>query len=166
MVSFKHEKSDPVVAYISKMVSVPESELPENKRRTGVQMSGEEARDLARKKRAEAARAQAAAGENGVDSMATALDTVNLDDYAPELEEKKVDPEHLIGFARIYSGTLSVGDKLYVIPPKWSPAEPHAAPEPQEVTVTALYMLMGRNLEALESVPAGCLALVVLRARS
>ncbi|KAJ4232018.1 Cytoplasmic GTPase/eEF2-like protein (ribosomal biogenesis) [Fusarium solani] len=156
MVSFKHEKSDPVVAYVSKMVSVPESELPENKRRTGVQMSGEEARDLARKKRAEAARAQAAAGENGVDSMATALDTVNLDDYAPELEEKKVDPEHLIGFARIYSGTLSVGDKLYVIPPKWSPAEPHAAPEPQEVTVTALYMLMGRNLEALESVPAGC----------
>lgn len=156
MVSFKHEKSDPVVAYVSKMVSVPESELPENKRRTGVQMSGEEARDLARKKRAEAARAQAAAGENGVDSMATALDTINLDDYAPELEEKKVDPEHLIGFARIYSGTLSVGDKLYVIPPKWSPAEPHAAPEPQEVTVTALYMLMGRNLEALESVPAGC----------
>ncbi|WAO90946.1 Tr-type G domain-containing protein [Fusarium falciforme] len=156
MVSFKHEKSDPVVAYVSKMVSVPESELPENKRRTGVQMSGEEARDLARKKRAEAARAQAAAGENGVDSMATALDAVNLDDYAPELEEKKVDPEHLIGFARIYSGTLSVGDKLYVIPPKWSPAEPHAAPEPQEVTVTALYMLMGRNLEALESVPAGC----------
>lgn len=156
MVSFKHEKSDPVVAYVSKMVSVPESELPENKRRTGVQMSGEEARDLARKKRAEAARAQAAAGENGADSMATALDAVNLDDYAPELEEKKVDPEHLIGFARIYSGTLSVGDKLYVIPPKWSPAEPHAAPEPQEVTVTALYMLMGRNLEALESVPAGC----------
>ncbi|KAM6524877.1 Cytoplasmic GTPase/eEF2-like protein (ribosomal biogenesis) [Fusarium falciforme] len=156
MVSFKHEKSDPVVAYVSKMVSVPESELPENKRRTGVQMSGEEARDLARKKRAEAARAQAVAGENGVDSMATALDAVNLDDYAPELEEKKVDPEHLIGFARIYSGTLSVGDKLYVIPPKWSPAEPHAAPEPQEVTVTALYMLMGRNLEALESVPAGC----------
>ncbi|RSL90089.1 hypothetical protein CDV31_015762 [Fusarium ambrosium] len=156
MVSFKHEKSDPVVAYVSKMVSVPESELPENKRRTGVQMSGEEARDLARKKRAEAARAQAAAGENGVDSMTTALDTVNLDDYAPELEEKKVDPEHLIGFARIYSGTLSVGDKLYVIPPKWSPAEPHAAPEPQEVTVTALYMLMGRNLEALDSVPAGC----------
>ncbi|KAM0428303.1 hypothetical protein ACHAPT_007204 [Fusarium lateritium] len=156
MVSFKHDKSDPVVAYVSKMVSVPESELPENKRRAGVQMSGEEARDLARKKRAEAARAQAAVAENGLDSMATALDSVNLDDYAPELEEKKVDPEHLIGFARIYSGTLSVGDKLYVIPPKWSPAEPHAAPEPQEVTVTALYMLMGRNLEALDSVPAGC----------
>lgn len=156
MVSFKREKSDPVVAYVSKMVSVPESELPENKRRVGGQMSGEEARDLARRKRAEAARAQAAAGENALDSMSTAFNEISIDDIVPELEEKKVDPEQLIGFARIYSGTLSVGDKLYVIPPKWSPAEPHAAPEPQEVTVTALYMLMGRNLEALDSVPAGC----------
>ncbi|CAM1510397.1 Fc.00g007320.m01.CDS01 [Cosmosporella sp. VM-42] len=155
MISFKHEKSDPVVAYVSKMVSVPESELPENKRRTGTQMSGEEARELARQKRAEFARAQAAAGENGLNGVTDSLDYINLDDYAPELEEKKVDPEHLIGFARIYSGTLSVGDKLYVIPPKWSPAEPNASPAPQEVTVSALYMLMGRNLEALESVPAG-----------
>ncbi|KAH6893474.1 P-loop containing nucleoside triphosphate hydrolase protein [Thelonectria olida] len=156
MVSFKHGKTDPVVAYVSKMVSVPESELPENKRRPGAQMSGEEARDLARKKRAEALRAQAAVSENGgLDSTATALESISIDDFAPELEEKTADPEHLIGFARIYSGTLTVGDKLYVIPPKWSPAEPNAAPEPQEVTVTALYMLMGRNLESLESVPAG-----------
>ena len=43
MVSFKVGKSDPVVAYVSKMVSVPESELPENKRKTTGQMSGEEA---------------------------------------------------------------------------------------------------------------------------
>lgn len=153
MVSFKHDKSDPVVAYVSKMVSVPESELPENKRKPG-QMSGEEAREMARKKRAEAARA-AQEIENGVNNIAEALDNTNIDDIIPELEEKEMDPEHLIGFARIYSGTLSVGDKLYVIPPKWSPADPQAEPRPQEVTVTALYMLMGRNLEALESVPAG-----------
>ncbi|KAH8178597.1 elongation factor tu GTP binding domain-containing protein [Sarocladium implicatum] len=155
MIEFKREKSDPVVAYVSKMVSVPESELPENKRRTTGQMTGEEARDLARKKRAEAARAAGGEGEDDVNGMARALETVNIDDYIPELEEKPVDPEHLVGFARIYSGTLSVGDKLYVIPPKWSPAHPQAEPKPQEVTVTALYMLMGRNLEALDSVPAG-----------
>ncbi|KAI2639471.1 P-loop containing nucleoside triphosphate hydrolase protein [Hypomontagnella submonticulosa] len=153
MVNFKTSKSDPVVAYVSKMVSIPESELPENKRRTG-QLSAEEARELARKKRAELARAQAAEG-NGVDDLTTALDSANLDDFTPNTEEKKIDPEHLIGFARMYSGTLSVGDSLYVLPPKFSPANPHAAPEPQKVTVTALYMLMGRNLEALNSVPAG-----------
>lgn len=154
MISFKHGKSDPVVAYVSKMVSVPESELPENKRRT-TQMSGEEARDLARKKRAEAARAQAANDESGVDSLTTALDEINVDDFVPEVEEKLVDPEHLIGFARIFAGTLSVGDKLWVIPPKWSPADPDAEPAPHSVTVTSLYMLMGRNLESLQSVPAG-----------
>ncbi|KAK6207918.1 elongation factor Tu GTP binding domain-containing protein [Colletotrichum tabaci] len=157
MVSFKTGPSDPVVAYVSKMVSVPESELPHKKRKPG-QLTPDEARELARKKRAEAARAQAAApsaAANGIDDLTTALEEVDLDGYAPEHEEKEVDPEHLIGFARMYSGTLSVGDPLWVIPPKWSPANPNASPQPKQITVTALYMLMGRNLESLESVPAG-----------
>ncbi|KAK5997577.1 Ribosome assembly protein 1 [Cladobotryum mycophilum] len=152
MVSFKTDKSEPVVAYVSKMVSVPESELPENKRRTG-QMTGEEARDLARRKRAEAARVQAANEQNELNGLTEAVEVVDVNDTNQEVE--KVDPEHLIGFARIFSGTLSVGDTLYVIPPKWTPANPHADPEPQQITVKSLYMFMGRNLEALESVPAG-----------
>jgi ribosome assembly protein 1 len=153
MVKFKTSKSDPVVAYVSKMVSIPESELPQNKRKAG-QLSPEEARELARKKRAELARAQA--NENSVDDLTQALDNTSLtDNFVPEEEEKPADPEHLIGFARMYSGTLSVGDELYVLTPKFSPAHPHAAPEPKKVTVTALYMLMGRNLESLNSVPAG-----------
>ncbi|EQL02189.1 Protein synthesis factor, GTP-binding protein [Ophiocordyceps sinensis CO18] len=158
MVSFKDGKSDPVVAYVSKMVSVPESELPENKRRTTGQMSGEEARELARRKRAEAIRAQAVRKENGIGSLTEAFDSANVDDVVPETEEteeKKADPERLVGFARIYSGHLSVGDALYVVPPKWSPADPHADPQPQQFTVTALYMFMGRHLESLDSVPAG-----------
>lgn len=154
MVSFKTDKSDPVVAYVSKMVSIPESELPENKRRTG-QMTGEEARELARQKRAAAAALAAANSQSEEDMMTQALETVNIDDITPAAEEEKVDPEHLIGFARIFSGTLSVGDTLYVIPPKWSPANPHADPEPQQITVKSLYMFMGRSLEALNSVPAG-----------
>lgn len=153
MVNFKTSKSDPVVAYVSKVVSVPESELPEHKRRAG-QLSPGEAQALARKKRAELARAQAAE-TNGMDDLTWALESASIDDVTQEPEEQKVDPEHLIGFARMYSGTLSVGDSLYVLPPKFSPANPHAASEPQEVTVTALYMLMGRNLESLTSVPAG-----------
>ncbi|PON23805.1 elongation factor 2 [Trichoderma gamsii] len=154
MVSFRTDKSDPVVAYVSKMVSIPESELPENKRRTG-QMTGEEARELARQKRAAAAALAAANNPSEEDMMTQALETVNIDDITPAAEEEKIDPEHLIGFARIFSGTLSVGDTLYVIPPKWSPANPHADPEPQQITVKSLYMFMGRSLEALNSVPAG-----------
>lgn len=155
MVNFKQSKGEPVVAYVSKMVSIPESELPQNKRRG--QLSPEEARELARKKRAEAARAQAAAESRGtVDDLTRALDSATLDhEDEPQAEEEKIDPEHLIGFARIYSGTLSVGDEIYVLPPKFSPANPHHQPAPKKVTVTALYMLMGRNLENLDSVPAG-----------
>ncbi|KAG6203310.1 hypothetical protein E4U35_004464 [Claviceps purpurea] len=157
MVSFKHGPSDPVVAYVSKMVSVPESELPENRRKPGSQMTGEEARELARKKRAEALRAAAAqdASEGTVDGGITeALGNTHIDNANDE-EAQQAEPEHLIGFARIYSGTISVGDSLYVVPPKWSPADPTAGPQPQAVTVSALYMLMGRNLESLDSVPAG-----------
>ncbi|ETS83673.1 hypothetical protein PFICI_05549 [Pestalotiopsis fici W106-1] len=153
MIQFKTAKSDPVVAYVSKMVSIPESELPQNKRKAG-QLSPEEARELARKKRAELARAQQAEA-NDANDLTQALADVSLDDIVKEPEEKEIDPEHLIGFARMYSGTLSVGDELYVLPPKFTPANPHASPEPKKVTVTALYMLMGRNLESLDSVPAG-----------
>ncbi|KAK4252168.1 ribosome assembly protein 1 [Corynascus novoguineensis] len=153
VISFKNGPSDPVVAYVSKMVSVKESELPENKRRGP--MSGEEARELARKKRAEAARAQGNLTEsNDMDALVSAFSGASLEQEVQE-EEKQTEPEHLIGFARMYSGTLAVGDEIYVLPPKFSPAHPLAEPVPKKVKVTALYMMMGRGLEALDSVPAG-----------
>ncbi|KAF2718884.1 P-loop containing nucleoside triphosphate hydrolase protein [Polychaeton citri CBS 116435] len=152
----------PTVAYVSKMVSVPESELPINRRRGGT-MTAEEARELGRKKRAEIAKAQAQANDDdGVGSVTQALGAAaigNDDDIGgstgPTVEEQKEDPEHLIGFARLFSGTLTVGDDVYVIPPKFTPAAPYTSPVPKKVTITALYLLMGRSLESLNSVPAG-----------
>lgn len=160
MVNIRSTKEDPVVAYVSKMVAVPESELPHNKRTGGGSMTGEEARDLARKKRADFERAQAAlnghSANHDINDITEALgdSTLNRED-SHTVDEPDGHAEHLIGFARLYSGTLSVGDSVYVLPPKFSPANPHTAPEPQKVTVTGLYLLMGRGLEALTSVPAG-----------
>jgi ribosome assembly protein 1 len=153
MVDFKSGESEPVVAYVSKMVAIPESELHSNTARTGSGMSAEEAREMARRKRAEFAKAQAES--NGDSShISNALSNAHIEDYSPQ-EEDAEDPEHLIGFARLYSGTLSVGDSVYVLNPKFSPEHPHASPEPQNITVTALYLLMGRSLQQLTSVPAG-----------
>ncbi len=156
MVKFLSAKTDPVVAYVSKMVSVPESELPENKRKGGGSLSPDEARDLARRRITEIARAKALDenGNNASHGITDALQNANLNDAVTN-DEKLPGPEHLIGFARIYSGILSVGDSIYVLPPKFSPAHPHKSPEPQKVKVTALYLLMGRGLETLSSVPAG-----------
>lgn len=157
----KSSGDNPVVAYVSKMVAVPASEMPQNKRKGGGAMTGEEARDLARKKRAEFEKAHAALnGEalNGdLGGIAEALDESSLIDAndGNAIDEAEGYSEHLVGFARLYSGSISVGDSIYVLPPKFSPAYPHTTPEPQQVTVTGLYLLMGRSLEALASVPAG-----------
>lgn len=156
MINFKTSLDDPVVAYISKMVAIPESELPKNTKRIGATLTADEARELARKKRDEIAKIQAEANEQADEfsRVTSALASTSLEDETQH-EEEKVDKEHLIGFARLYSGTLTVGDSLYVLSPKFSPASPHATPEPRKVTVTNLYLLMGRGLEPLKSVPAG-----------
>lgn len=160
MIRSKSAIDEPVVAYVSKMVSIPESELPANKRRAGM-LSAEEARELGRKKRAEIARAQAQANGDvdvhaGTDALRNAA-IGNEDELEGQIEypEQRDEPEQLIGFARIFSGTLTVGDVVYVLPPKFTPARPNAQPLPKKVTVSALYLLMGRSLELLNSVPAG-----------
>ncbi len=157
MIHFNSNKSAPVVAYVSKMVAIPESELPNRRRKLGSTLTPDEARELARRKRAEIAKAQAEAeGTHGVDGVTNGLGTVRIgeeeEEVTPELPE---DPEHLIGFARLFSGSLSVGDEVYVLPPKFNPAFPHATPEPKKVPITALYLLMGRSLEPLDMVPSG-----------
>ena len=65
----------PVVAYVSKMVAVPESELPKA-RREGGKMTSEEAQAMARKKRAEIAKAQAEA--EGVNGITNGLSGTNI----------------------------------------------------------------------------------------
>jgi ribosome assembly protein 1 len=158
MITFKTGSDAPAVAYVSKMVAIPESELPRNKRRGGSDMTAEEAREIARQKRAEFAAAQATEEANGdVEDLTGTIRTASIDevDDTTQDEQAKEDPEHLIGFARLYSGTLNVGDEVYVLPPKFTPAHPRRAPVPQKVKVEALYLLMGRSLESLDSVPAG-----------
>jgi ribosome assembly protein 1 len=45
MTNFKTSKDVPVVAYVSKMISVPDSEMPHNRRRGGA-LTAEEAREM------------------------------------------------------------------------------------------------------------------------
>ncbi|KAJ6119946.1 Ribosome assembly protein 1 [Penicillium sp. IBT 18751x] len=160
MINFKTGPEQPVVAYVSKMVAIPESELSSSKKRSGATMTADEAREIARRKREEIAKMQVEAGggpgNDAFERMTSAFEnTLITETEEPEEVEEKEDPEHLIGFARLYSGTLNVGDSIYVLPPKFSPANPHASPKPKKVTVTDLYLMMGRSLEPLQSVPAG-----------
>ncbi|XP_053694767.1 elongation factor-like GTPase 1 [Sabethes cyaneus] len=70
--------------------------------------------------------------------------------------------EVFLAFARVYSGTLKRGAKVFVVGPKHNPKnlllegfDCANSPHISEVQIDHLFMLMGRQLEMVESVPAG-----------
>lgn len=155
MVEFGKSPDTPVVAYVSKMVAIPESELRKNTRQ---QLSAEEMREMGRQKRVALVRKLAEATNEAGDTTTDHVSTSNTDvpdittpvaDEAQNTEDK----EHLIGFARLYSGTIKVGQELYVLGPKYNPF--HPTEHVQKITVTELYYMMGRDLQVLDEVPAG-----------
>lgn len=164
MVDFDTTEDAPIMAYVSKMVAVPQSELRKVMR---VQLTAEEMRERARLKRVAVARAIAANEDPGTENVAPtaapeegaasdALTSPVVEEKEPEpekKEEEEEDKERLIGFARLYSGTIKVGQELYVLGPKYNPAYPEQ--HVTKITVTELYYMMGRDLQSLESVPAG-----------
>ena len=79
MIKFNSTSSAPTVAYVSKMVAIPESELPSKRRKLGTTLTADEARELARKKRAEIAKAQTEAdGTAHVGSITHGMSTTRL----------------------------------------------------------------------------------------
>lgn len=136
--------SAPLVAYVSKMVAIPEKELPRNKAKT---LTAEEMRQRG-------ANIRQARQETTIESITQSLDDTTLSEQNGDpIPEPEVEKEVLIGVARLYSGTVHVGQELHIYGPKYSPEHPDEHHE--LVTITALYLIMGRELISLDSVPAG-----------
>lgn len=68
-------------------------------------------------------------------------------------EFENFDDEVLIGFARLYSGTLKVGQEVSVLGPKYDPQNPSEHIE--TAIITELYIFMGKELVPLEECPPG-----------
>ncbi|ODV96939.1 hypothetical protein PACTADRAFT_48729 [Pachysolen tannophilus NRRL Y-2460] len=153
-------------AYVSKMVSIPESELPKNQT---VALTADEMIERGRAARAAAAKAAEAARkfqeENSKKDDFEIVDSNNnfddpfgedifeTEEEDQEEEEAELAKEVLIGYARVYSGCLKVGSELTVLGPKYDPLRPNE--HIHKVTISELYLLMGRELIALKEVPAG-----------
>ncbi|KAK7604030.1 hypothetical protein V9T40_004303 [Parthenolecanium corni] len=158
----------PIIAFVSKMFPIKRKHLPENRVKPLSLAEIEARREQARQKLAakviEEAAAQKSPTTNSLiqESAAEAVPTENPDD------------DVFIAFARIYSGTICRGSEIYVLGPKHDPqialqkiragqldisgktlkdlkADEHIT----KVTVEHLYLLMGRELEPLDEVPAG-----------
>ena len=148
MMTCDTDPSAPIVAYVSKMVAVPEKELPRNKAKV---LTAEELRErgaLARQAKLDSSTIES----TKIESITTNLNETSLSDHYGETSSDSTN-EVLIGIARLYSGTIKVGQHLHIYGPKYSPD--HPSEHHDTVTITALYLIMGRELVSLDSVPAG-----------
>jgi len=137
-----------VAAYVSKMFALPAKDMPENKRRT---LTAEEMRS-----RGQEARTARVLGT--IQSSAPLTPLNGVADPAQK-ETGNTDSEVVLGFARLYSGTIHVGSSIYAVLPKYDaalgPTHPTNAKYILTANVEALYIMMGRELVPVEEVQAG-----------
>ncbi|GAA6053675.1 hypothetical protein JCM3770_001691 [Rhodotorula araucariae] len=151
------------VAYVSKMFAVKAEDLPENHRR---QLTADDMRARAKllkqAKERKAALLDEGKPEEADQVMAEYEATVaamTARDEAGGAGAAAADKEALIGFARLYSGTVTLGQTLYAVLPKFNadlaPSHPQNSKHLATIKVEQLYMMMGRELLAVKQVQAG-----------
>lgn len=171
------DMNGPVSCYVSKMISVPDDELPKNSK---LALSADEKAELGRAAREKAMKVAEQARQfseekklsddvNDLKIVDNNTNIVSIDnsiandfgdfgDFEEDFETLQDDAievpkESLIGFARVYSGTLKVGQELNVLGPKYDPKNP--TEHITTIVIEDLYLLMGRELLAIDQVPAG-----------
>lgn len=146
-----------VTALVSKMFAVARQDLPENKKKPataeGLRARAKAARE-ARKALEALSNSDAAANEET--PLEEALDKMQVKDTS---DEEAQDGEVLLGFSRIYSGTITKGTYVVCVLPKYHNAlgPTHHKNEKHVVVarVEGLYVMMGRELVLVDSVRAG-----------
>lgn len=135
------DSNGPASAFISKVVAVPTKDIPAE----GVTIDKlTELRNRSRKAR------ELAMSQDTDSGLADATASLGLDDAQDQQDDCD---ECIIGFARVYSGTLKVGQEFDLLGPRYSPK--HPSQYAQKVTVTGLFLLMGRELVPIKEAPAG-----------
>ncbi|KAL5524507.1 RIA1 [Sanghuangporus sanghuang] len=144
-----------IVAYVSKMFAVQAKDLPENK---GKPLTAEQMR----KRRRELRQSKETAEEtflNGTGEKDQPPLDGEVTDSSTISEVPEGESNILLGFARLYSGLLRTGSSIYCVLPKYSeslgPSHPRNASHIVKAKVYALYIMMGRDLEPVNTVRAG-----------
>eukprot|EP00124_Ichthyophonus_hoferi_P002648 Ihof_evm8s189 gene=Ihof_evmTU8s189 len=175
----KEEGGPEMLAFIAKMESFDWECLPIN--RAPVLTSEElRARSLAVREKREKLRQQQEAKDQSVvsDSTSSAIGPVGTplgedgnaistnnstdedsgtpqeDESVVELSLEQKEALSLIGFARIYSGVIRVGQQVHVLGPKYTPYD-RTSLHHTSVTITQLYIVMGKDLEPVDHAGAG-----------
>ncbi|XP_062295656.1 elongation factor-like GTPase 1 [Scomber scombrus] len=178
------EENAPVIVFVSKMFAVDSKALPQNRQRPLTQEEIAQRRDLARQRHADrmAAGQPAETTENNRDptlsgstaqegqsagAITAKMESLIVRESKPEEEEEQ--KETFIAFARVYSGVVKKGQRVFVLGPKYDPAQGMSmlpegcsasdcaseVPHMSCCSMESIYLLMGRELDELEEVPAG-----------
>lgn len=158
------------LAYVSKMLSIPNAELPKE---ATVALSSEEIKARSEKTRELARQASEAAakladakldeentGEIYLETKPDHFQWEFEEDPDEDEEDDEVQDETLVAFTRVYSGSLQRGQKVCVIGPKYDPSLPRTHPSNIEqlrydIQIQDLLLIMGREFVRIDSVPAG-----------
>ncbi|XP_052752232.1 elongation factor-like GTPase 1 isoform X2 [Galleria mellonella] len=163
----------PVIIFISKMFGVDKSALPENKPK-----SLTEDEMAVRRERARQLREQQKL--NNTTTEPVSINEQKKENIKEDIEDKTEDNQELddkeqpafIAFARIFSGKVKRGDKVYVLGPKHDPSKVLSSKDykidydkklkdlnsDEHITcaeIKSLYILMGRDLESIDEAIAG-----------
>ncbi|OMJ23060.1 Ribosome assembly protein 1 [Smittium culicis] len=169
------------VAYISKMIAVKKSDLAEfNRKSDRLKLTAEEMRargrpaPLTRTPKAESPQLSSAAAPGALNPSSSDLannsaiqqsssanpqnDSTNPSQpLSPQSTADIADKdEYLVGFARLYCGTLKVGQKATILNPSYKPKKPNSK-HLSSVEIAGLYILMGSELLPTTCVYPGCI---------
>lgn len=152
------------VAYVSKMFAVKVEDLPQNQRK---QLTAEDMRARAKALKEAKEQKEALLAEGKAEEAEAVMAAYQAANAEPTEDDDKVDESNgggrkedaLIGFARLYSGTITLGQTLYAVLPKYNaelaPSHPSNSKHLQTIKVENLFMMMGRELLAVKEVQAG-----------
>ncbi|XP_026287014.1 elongation factor-like GTPase 1 isoform X1 [Frankliniella occidentalis] len=173
---------DPVIVFISKMFPVEQSLLPENRPQPLTQEEMALRREQARLRHAERMSQQNDAAAGSTADMSFPIPDTSVSQkcdaqVTPSVEcTKAPDEDVFVAFARVFSGKIRVGQELFVLGPKYNPTAVTINKEQKgevivdptltlkdlkhgqhitKIKVSNLYLLMGRELQCLQEVPAG-----------
>ncbi|KAJ0056722.1 hypothetical protein NL108_012665 [Boleophthalmus pectinirostris] len=172
------EDSSPVIVFVSKMFAVDSKALPQNRQRPLTQEEIAQRRELARQRHAEKMAAEnqkdqvktEASSEEDHTSGASTDVSAKMEALAVREQSAEEEREKFVAFARVYSGVVRPGQRVFVLGPKYDPAlglstlpegcssQSDSVPDTPHLSLCYLgnlYLLMGRELEELEEVPSG-----------
>ncbi|XP_053956195.1 elongation factor-like GTPase 1 [Anastrepha ludens] len=150
-----NDESPNIIVFVSKMTPVHVSQLPQNKPKRLNEELLQARREEVRRRIEERKQIAAAAT---VENLISGVEKLNVEETAQiEVQPDQDKGDYVfVAFARVFSGTLKPGMRLYNLAPKHDPRNKNQdSPYISEVTISDLYLFMGGELQTLDEVPAG-----------